>query len=324
MDHALKMTGSRAKGNQEKPLLPVAAWIFFLCPLWVGAAEVENGGARESRDPATSQEPGESIEHPALARTEWSIAFEPALMNPKNALPLAGSQDVVIVPAELRDWIWQEMHPERFLSLQTPLETYLRQATRNTLPLLEAVEPQYYRNPKQVIEYGLLQSEDDPRLPTVILLPEFYERFEPVFGPDFLVILPNRLSVYMFPRLAGNLQEHAAMLLGVYETSQYPATSLSKDVFMITENGVVLGGRLLDPRTDPVELFTRENPSIFKPQQAEPTEEPQAPSPRAALELPLPEKAEEASADAGSSDDADPAGEPRDEDLPALRAGGYE
>jgi hypothetical protein len=304
------MTASRIKGNLEKLCLPLAAVFCCLCPFCLGAAEGEPGQATE---------PAESS---AMARTDWSIAFEPALMSPTNALPLAGSRDVVIVPAELRDWIWQEMEPERFLALKTPLQTYLRQAVRNTLPLLEEVEPQYYRNPKEVIEYGLLQSEDDPRLPTMILLPEFYQRFEPIFGPDFLVILPNRLSVYMFPRLAGNLDEHAAMLLQVYETSQYPATSLSKDIFMITEDGIVLGGRLLDPRTDPVELFTRKGPGATLSLDKEPDQ----PSPRAALELPIsgePEPEPE-SGDTEANPDPENSAKPRDEELPALRPGGYD
>ncbi len=97
------------------------------------------------------------------------------------------------------------------------------------------------RDKKRVID-RILITGDDPLLPSLAVTPAFYDRFEPLLGDGFYVIIPERGTIALYPRLAGGMPpEETAELLEAYRLAAYP---VSREVFRATRTGLVAGGIL--------------------------------------------------------------------------------
>jgi hypothetical protein len=97
------------------------------------------------------------------------------------------------------------------------------------------------RDARRVIDRILITGED-PLLPALALTPAFYTRFEPLLGDGFHVIIPDRNTIAMYPRLAGRIPpEEAAALLEINRLATYP---VSREVFRANREGLVADGIL--------------------------------------------------------------------------------
>ena len=97
------------------------------------------------------------------------------------------------------------------------------------------------RDAKRVID-RILITGDDPLLPALALCSAFYTRFEPLLGDGFHVVIPDRNTIAMYPRLAGRIPpEEAASLIEINRLSTYP---VSREVFRANREGLVADGIL--------------------------------------------------------------------------------
>ncbi len=97
------------------------------------------------------------------------------------------------------------------------------------------------RDTRRVIDRILITGED-PLLPALALTPAFYTRFEPLLGDGFHVIIPDRNTIAMYPRLAGRIPpEEAAALIEINRLATYP---VSLEVFRANREGLVADGIL--------------------------------------------------------------------------------
>ena len=62
-------------------------------------------------------------------------------------------------------------------------------------------------------------------LSSLLLLPETWNRFSQVLGPDCLAAVPNREVLFLFPRLGGNLRSFAVEVLTLYHNDPYPGST---------------------------------------------------------------------------------------------------
>lgn len=98
------------------------------------------------------------------------------------------------------------------------------------------------RDKNRVIERILLTG-DDPLLPALVTSPAFYRRFEPLLGDSFHIIIPERGTIALYPRLAGGIPPaEAAALIDINRLSTYP---VSTEVFRATREGLVADGVLV-------------------------------------------------------------------------------
>lgn len=106
--------------------------------------------------------------------------------------------------------------------------------------LMEA-RVEFRRDKSRVID-RILITGDAPLLPALALSPAFYERFEPVLGDGFHVIIPDRNTIALYPRLAGGIPPgEAGALLETFRIATYP---VSREVFRATRRGLVADGVL--------------------------------------------------------------------------------
>lgn len=99
------------------------------------------------------------------------------------------------------------------------------------------------RDKKRVVD-RILITGDDLLLTSLAVTPAFYNRFEPVLGDGFYVVIPDRNTIALYPRLAGRLPpEEAAMLV---QRNRMAVNPVSREVFTATRDGLRTGGVLTD------------------------------------------------------------------------------
>ncbi len=100
---------------------------------------------------------------------------------------------------------------------------------------------QFRRDQNRVINRILIVG-DDPLNSSLALVPALYHRFEPMLGDGFHVVIPDRNTIALYPRIAGRIPpEDVAVLLEIYRMATYP---VSREVFQATSQGLVADGIL--------------------------------------------------------------------------------
>lgn len=91
----------------------------------------------------------------------------------------------------------------------------------------------------------VLITSDNPLLPAAAVAPGLYDRFEPILGDGFYVVVPERGTIALYPRLAavGIPPRDAAALLEKNRLASYP---VSREVFRATRLGLVAEGTLTE------------------------------------------------------------------------------
>lgn len=97
------------------------------------------------------------------------------------------------------------------------------------------------RGKGRVIDRVLITGRD-PMLSSLALTPAFYRRFEPLLGDGFHVIIPDRETIALYPRIGGQIPPaEAAALLERFLLAGHP---VSREVFRATRKGLVADGIL--------------------------------------------------------------------------------
>jgi hypothetical protein len=67
-----------------------------------------------------------------------------------------------------------------------------------------------------------------------VLAPGFLDRFKDVFGEKILVVVPNRFTAYVFPRLASEHQAFRPMIFRAFRETAWP---VSVEMFEVSTAG---------------------------------------------------------------------------------------
>jgi hypothetical protein len=106
---------------------------------------------------------------------------------------------------------------------------------------LAAARTEIRRDRHQVID-RILITADTPLLSSIVLTPAFFAKFEPLLGDGFHLIIPDRRTIALYPRLGGRIPPvDASVLLEFNRLSTYP---VSREVFRVTRDGLIADGIL--------------------------------------------------------------------------------
>ncbi len=123
-----------------------------------------------------------------------------------------------------------------FEALGIDWKTFQAKSAPAASALLAGLKPEWIRDRNQVIECAILRAErpaDD--ITPVILAPDFLKRFTPIFGRKILIAVPDRRTLFLFPRLASRYQDYADRVVGIYRKSDVP---VSREVFELSDAGL--------------------------------------------------------------------------------------
>ncbi|GAB4178643.1 MAG: hypothetical protein Fur0032_19160 [Terrimicrobiaceae bacterium] len=168
---------------------------------------------------ATASSPAEETgEH-------WHLLPEPKFMAPEIAWPVSGSRSTILLPVR-----GSEPSPLTLKGTADPnlsVSEIWKEAARSATRLLDTLPVEYVRNSRKVILYAVITSPD-PLTASSVLAPDFAERFLETIGPDVLVAIPNRFTVYVFPRSATPVEELSERIFVDYRSTNYP---VSREIF---------------------------------------------------------------------------------------------
>ena len=167
-------------------------------------------------------------------RGTWHVLIEPTFMHPPVSFPIPGAERTVLVPGYVppgEDPVY--FSKEDWAATGVTWDQFRAVAAKNATD--RKVNGELIRNSKKVVEYASLSS-DNPLTATMILAPRFpLKKFQDIFGPKLLVAVPNRFTVYVFPALASNYQDYAALVIHAYHESAFP---VSLEIFELSTEGL--------------------------------------------------------------------------------------
>ena len=155
--------------------------------------------------------------------------------------PIRGAKDTKMAPA----WGARTMTKEQFAALGVDWAAFSAKSAAAASAELAMLKPELIRDRNQVIECAILRSKtpaDD--ITAAVLAPDFLQRFTPLFGRKMLVAIPDRRTVYLFPRLASRYGDYGARVLAVYQKSECP---VSRELFELSAAGLRAIGAYGEP-----------------------------------------------------------------------------
>jgi hypothetical protein len=179
----------------------------------------------------------------AIGEENWVLLPEPKFMGRQVTQPIAGAKHTILAVAQLTDLGPEFARREQWQPLGIAEQAVLESTRRQAAEWLKTLNPELVRNKQKVVQYARLQSETVPVAGTV-LAPEFWRKFEEIFGPRMRVVIPNRQTVFVFPDLEGNLDQFSPM---VFEAWRSRWSKVSLEVFELSERGLKAVGAFTEP-----------------------------------------------------------------------------
>jgi hypothetical protein len=90
--------------------------------------------------------------------------------------------------------------------------------------ILQRATPKLIRDKHDVL-VAIRIEDQDPAFSSILLTPGFADRFTNLLGKDCLVSVPNRQTIFLFPRLASNMEEFSVPLRAIYHNSVWPVST---------------------------------------------------------------------------------------------------
>jgi hypothetical protein len=160
--------------------------------------------------------------------------IEPSLLRTDTSQLIPGSKKTVITPARPDDLGLSRLTKEEFAAAGLKWDGFLKEAAAVSAAHLKTLKPDIRRDRKGTALYAVLKS-DSHLTAGIILCPELFTRFQPVFGDRLVVLAPNRFTVYVFPRNFSDFQKMGPSIIGEYNDSTWPC---SQEAFEITADGI--------------------------------------------------------------------------------------
>lgn len=167
------------------------------------------------------------------------IIIEPTLMGAADrGFAPTNSKKTLLVPAQIGNF-GPEIIPATELLASWP--DYLKRAQKTSETLLASLKPKITRDTNGIAQMAVYKS-DHPLTASLLLAPGLLKKFEKTLGDKLLAAIPDRHSLYLFPRSIGNFRQYGKQLASTHQDATYPA---SIELFEISDSGLKAVGSFL-------------------------------------------------------------------------------
>jgi hypothetical protein len=111
---------------------------------------------------------------------------------------------------------------------------FQRKAAATADRVFAALKPEVTKDAKGFTRFAVLRGKSQLTASSV-LAPKFYETFRATMGDDLVVLIPDRFTVYVFPRPMGEYKEWGRKIIESYAEASYP---VSLEVFLLNKTGL--------------------------------------------------------------------------------------
>ena len=166
----------------------------------------------------------------------WRLTVIPSFERPAQHENIPGSRTAIVAAARHRGY--EELE---YATTKAAWRKATGLAEEQGDAWLRAADVQIRRDRHRVIDRILIRGSD-PLFPALALTPAFYDRFEPLLGPGFHVIIPDRNTIALYPRAGGMIPPaEAAELVRLHRNAGYP---VSREVFRASRGSLAADGIL--------------------------------------------------------------------------------
>lgn len=161
------------------------------------------------------------------------------LIEPKDGPPvskvLKGAKMTALVPGRetsvggVRYYTVKE-----FEALGLGWSGFTRKAEATATRVLAGLKPEVTKDAKGFVSSAVLRGKSHLTA-GVVLAPKFYEMFRATMGDDLVVLIPDRFTVYVFPRPMGDYKALGPKILEAYTEAIYP---VSYEVLLLNKDGL--------------------------------------------------------------------------------------
>ena len=128
--------------------------------------------------------------------------------------------------------------PAEFEALGMSWAGFTRKAEATATRVLATLKPELTKDAKGFVTSAVLRGKSHLTA-GVVLSPKFYEMFRETMGDDLVLLIPDRFTVYVFPRPMGEYKALGPKILEAYAEATYP---VSYEVLLLNKDGLsVLG-----------------------------------------------------------------------------------
>ncbi len=168
----------------------------------------------------------------------WRVVLVPAFERPSLHEKIPGSDLAILAVARPGQFGLLE-----YATTRGAMRWARELAAKKGEAWLAAADVEIRRGKGRVIDRILITGEN-PLLSSLVVSPAFYQRFEPLLGAGFHVIVPQRNTIALYPRLAGHIPpREAGALLRSHLIASHP---VSPEVFRATRGGLEADGILTE------------------------------------------------------------------------------
>lgn len=199
--------------------------------------------------PAAAQTPNES-RAPAKAdakpaEPQRGLMLMASVSNPGVYSPVEGGKATVLAPAQITKYGVRPFSKDDWTTGREVWTDFLAEATREADRLVDALELQYQRDSRGVIDYALVE-HPSPWLSSVLLSKRFLPRFEREFGKRLHVVVVDRHRFYVFPADGSKLDGYGASIVDIYHDESICRYPVSLEVFLVDGTGFRAIGSLAE------------------------------------------------------------------------------
>jgi hypothetical protein len=161
---------------------------------------------------------------------QFILILDPYFYRSPIAMPIEGTKHTVLAYYRAIDnETLAPAKPQELPEKDRPAST--QQTLDHARHLLGIVQPELIRDSKGVVTALRLESLD-PAFSSILLLPDVGNRYANLLGPDCFFAVPNRRTIFCFPRLATDIQSFAALVHSLYHNDPWP---ISTEIFEIAD-----------------------------------------------------------------------------------------
>jgi hypothetical protein len=182
-----------------------------------------------------------------LAGGGWGMEEFCLLIEPKDgpavAKVLKGSRSTALVPGrETRVGGVRYYTVSEFEGMGLGWAGFTRKAEATATRVLEGLAPEVKKDGRGQVVSAVLRGRSHLTA-GVVLSPRFYEMFRATMGDDLVLLIPDRFTVYVFPRPMGDYKALGPEILEAYERAVYP---VSYEVLLLNKDGLSALGSFRD------------------------------------------------------------------------------
>lgn len=168
------------------------------------------------------------------ALEEFCLLIEPK-DGPAVQQLLKGAKMTALVPGrETRLGGVRYYTEAEFATLGLGWKDFTRKAEATAARVLATLKPEVTKDARGFVTSAVLRGKSHLTA-GVVLAPKFYEMFRGTMGDDLVLLIPDRFTVYVFPRPMGDYKALGPKILEEYDAATYP---VSYEVLLLNKEGL--------------------------------------------------------------------------------------